>query len=117
MSNISQKLPELDEDSITDAFNEIDNLTCLLSASESEPVEVVMPDTGADFLTPITGPRIHSIFSCDSFDDIADKPEWEEIFSQQNTLIEQFVESVDVSTCFIACFYGHFILTSFLFFS
>lgn len=101
MSNFSHKLPELDKDSITEALNEIENLTTTQFTSETETMEIDRPDTEEDFLTPITSPRIHNIFSCDSLDDTADNSDLEEIFSQQNQLIEQFVEIVDVSTHFI----------------
>ncbi|VUZ45331.1 unnamed protein product [Hymenolepis diminuta] len=95
MSNFSHKLPELDKDSITEALNEIENLTTTQFTSETETMEIDRPDTEEDFLTPITSPRIHNIFSCDSLDDNADNSDLEEIFSQQNQLIEQFVEIVD----------------------
>lgn len=95
MSNFPHKLPELDKDSLTEAFNEIENLTTMQSTSETEAMELDRFDTEEDFPTPITSPRIHRIFSYDSPDDTADKSDWEEIFSQQNKLIEQFVQIVD----------------------
>lgn len=95
MSNFSHKLPELDNDSLTEAFNEIENLTSMQSTSETKAMELDKFDTEKDFSTPITSPRIHGIFSYDSPDDTAEKSDWEEIFSQQNKLIEQFVQIVD----------------------
>ncbi|VDN98312.1 unnamed protein product [Rodentolepis nana] len=95
MSNFSHKLPELDKDSLTEALNDIENLTSMQSTSETEAMELERLDTEEDFPTPLTSPHLHKIFSNDSPDDTADESDWEEIFSQQNKLIEQFVQIVD----------------------
>lgn len=99
MPNFSHKLPELDKDSITEALNEIENLTSMQSTSETELMDIDRLDNEEDFLTPVTSPNLHNILSCDKLDnDNSDTSVWEEIFSKQNRLIEEFVEIVDVST-------------------
>ncbi|VDD81225.1 unnamed protein product [Mesocestoides corti] len=94
----SQKLSEHEtEDSLSAALIELEKFTTLQSAVETEPMEDTRPEE-EDIQSPLDSPRIHDFFSSNSLEDLANRPEWEEIFLQQNTLMEQFVEIVDVNT-------------------
>ncbi|VDK24631.1 unnamed protein product [Taenia asiatica] len=90
-----EKLPELDRDTLSDALIKLEKFTTLSSATDIKAMECDRPDTEEDNLSPLGSPQLHNIFSSESFEDLANGPEWEEIFSQQNTLIEQFVKIVD----------------------
>ncbi|KAL5110456.1 hypothetical protein TcWFU_005837 [Taenia crassiceps] len=90
-----EKLPELDRDTLSDALIKLEKFTTLQSATEIKAMECDKPDMEEDNLSPLGSPQLHNIFSSEFLDDLANGPEWEEIFSQQNTLIEQFVEIVD----------------------
>uniref|UniRef100_A0A5K3EY77 BZIP domain-containing protein n=1 Tax=Mesocestoides corti TaxID=53468 RepID=A0A5K3EY77_MESCO len=91
----SQKLSEHEtEDSLSAALIELEKFTTLQSAVETEPMEDTRPEE-EDIQSPLDSPRIHDFFSSNSLEDLANRPEWEEIFLQQNTLMEQFVEIVD----------------------
>ncbi|VDM35012.1 unnamed protein product [Hydatigera taeniaeformis] len=90
-----EMLPELDRDTLSDALIKLEKFTTLQSATEVEAMECDRPDMEEDNLSPLGSPQLHNIFSSKSLEDLANGPEWEEIFSQQNTLIEQLVEIVD----------------------
>lgn len=92
-----EKLPELDGNTLSDALIKLEKFTTLQSATETEAMECDRPSMEKGNLSPLGSPLLHNIFSSESLEDLANGPEWEEIFSQQNTLIEQFVEIVDVS--------------------
>ncbi|CDS42592.1 protocadherin 11 [Echinococcus multilocularis] len=98
-----ENLPELNRDMLSDAFIELEKCTTLQSATEIEAMECDRPDVKDDNLSPLDSPQLHNIFSSQSFENLANGPEWEEIFSQQDTLIKQLVEIVDNQSGRQAC--------------
>lgn len=91
------KLPELDKDTLSEALNELEKFTSLQPATEAEGMKTENTGVHEDSLSPYNIPFLHNIYSLKSLEDLANIPEWEDVLLQQDSLMEQFVEMVDVS--------------------